>query len=192
MHSIPRCFFTTFLFTFFQQVIHCTVHKYIKVCPPSAGSSHSCRISGSACRSGSRCSDQGESGCYPGWCFVRQQHHHCFHRCVVSRSDKGTNCCRVMSIAYKQNKALRTVAFNSLMRCLTSLSSIYSLCVFSGLVMVAVIIGSKKVGINPDNMATPITASLGDLITLSLLAGVSTLFFFYRGQRSHTRKAPLY
>lgn len=50
--------------------------------------------------------------------------------------------------------------------------------------MVAVITGSRKLGINPDNVATPIAASLGDLITLSLLAGVSRLFFYYRGQRS--------
>lgn len=56
----------------------------------------------------------------------------------------------------------------------------------SGLVMVAVIIGSRKVGINPDNVATPIAASLGDLTTLSLLGGVSSLFFCYRGQRSHS------
>lgn len=40
--------------------------------------------------------------------------------------------------------------------------------------MIGVIIASRKVGINPDNVATPIAASLGDLITLSLLAGVST------------------
>lgn len=53
----------------------------------------------------------------------------------------------------------------------------------SGLVMVAVIVGSRKAGINPDNVATPIAASLGDLITLSLLAGVSSFFFCYRGQR---------
>uniref|UniRef100_A0A8D0CN63 Solute carrier family 41 member n=1 Tax=Scleropages formosus TaxID=113540 RepID=A0A8D0CN63_SCLFO len=38
-----------------------------------------------------------------------------------------------------------------------------------------------KVGINPDNVATPIAASLGDLITLSLLAGVSSALFQYRG-----------
>lgn len=44
----------------------------------------------------------------------------------------------------------------------------------TGLIMIGVIIASRKVGINPDNVATPIAASLGDLITLSLLAGVST------------------
>ncbi|XP_077429568.1 solute carrier family 41 member 1-like [Vanacampus margaritifer] len=50
----------------------------------------------------------------------------------------------------------------------------------TGLVMVAVIIGSRRVGVNPDNVATPIAASLGDVITLSLLAGVSSFFLCYR------------
>lgn len=60
--------------------------------------------------------------------------------------------------------------------------------------MVAVIIGSRRVGINPDNVATPIAASLGDLITLSVLAGVSSLFFCYKGERSrdHTKKRKLF
>lgn len=48
--------------------------------------------------------------------------------------------------------------------------------------MIGVIIGSRKVGINPDNVATPIAASLGDLITLSLLAGVSTALYEYIGE----------
>lgn len=39
--------------------------------------------------------------------------------------------------------------------------------------MIGVIIGSKKLGINPDNVATPIAASLGDLVTLALLSGIS-------------------
>lgn len=43
-----------------------------------------------------------------------------------------------------------------------------------GIIMIGVIVASRKVGINPDNVATPIAASLGDLITLSLLAGIST------------------
>ena len=43
--------------------------------------------------------------------------------------------------------------------------------------MVFVILVSRKVKINPDNIATPIAASLGDLTTLSLLAGVSMLLF---------------
>lgn len=52
----------------------------------------------------------------------------------------------------------------------------------AGLVMIGVIIGSRKVGINPDNVATPIAASLGDLITLSLLAGVSSTLYEYIGE----------
>uniref|UniRef100_A0A8C7E7K3 Solute carrier family 41 member n=1 Tax=Naja naja TaxID=35670 RepID=A0A8C7E7K3_NAJNA len=50
---------------------------------------------------------------------------------------------------------------------------------FLGLLMVGVIIGARKIGINPDNVATPIAASLGDLITLSLLAGISSILFRY-------------
>lgn len=53
-----------------------------------------------------------------------------------------------------------------------------------GLVMIGVIIGARKVGINPDNIATPIAASLGDLITLSLLAGISSTLFKYIGTES--------
>lgn len=47
--------------------------------------------------------------------------------------------------------------------------------------MIGVIIGARKIGINPDNVATPIAASLGDLITLSLLAGISSVLFRYIG-----------
>lgn len=57
----------------------------------------------------------------------------------------------------------------------------------TGLVMIAVIIGSKKVGINPDNVATPIAASLGDLITLSLLAGVSSTFYNFIGEDLYSK-----
>lgn len=101
-----------------------------------------------------------------------QQCHHCIHRCTVFRSDPDTSRSGV-----KKNE-LRLLRY--------SWSP-----VLSGLVMVAVIIGSRKVGINPDNVATPIAASLGDLITLSLLAGVSSFFFCYRGQRSHIKNQPL-
>lgn len=42
-----------------------------------------------------------------------------------------------------------------------------------GAIMIVVILISRKCGINPDNVATPIAASLGDLTTLSLLSGIS-------------------
>ena len=43
--------------------------------------------------------------------------------------------------------------------------------------MVLVIILSRKVNINPDNVATPIAASLGDLVTLSILSWVANMLF---------------
>ncbi|XP_061213147.1 solute carrier family 41 member 3 isoform X3 [Neopsephotus bourkii] len=46
-----------------------------------------------------------------------------------------------------------------------------------GLLMIGVVIGARKAGINPDNVATPIAASLGDFITLSLLAAFSSGLF---------------
>ena len=70
--------------------------------------------------------------------------------------------------------------------CLVCLTQNLSL-VSSGLIMIGVIIASRKVGINPDNVATPIAASLGDLITLSLLAGISTGLYKELGtQHKHT------
>lgn len=46
-----------------------------------------------------------------------------------------------------------------------------------GLVMVAVIVGSRRCHLNPDNVATPIAASLGDLTTLVLLSCTSSLIW---------------
>ena len=40
-----------------------------------------------------------------------------------------------------------------------------------------VIIASKRLNINPDNVATPIAASLGDLVTLSILSGLGTFLY---------------
>lgn len=49
--------------------------------------------------------------------------------------------------------------------------------------MVCIVIGARKLGVNPDNIATPIAASLGDLITLSILAFISSFFYKYKGRR---------
>uniref|UniRef100_A0A8C5GLK6 Solute carrier family 41 member n=1 Tax=Gouania willdenowi TaxID=441366 RepID=A0A8C5GLK6_GOUWI len=64
--------------------------------------------------------------------------------------------------------------------CASSITAAFTAAFSLGVVMVAVIISSKKFGINPDNVATPIAASLGDLITLSLLAGTSSFFYCYK------------
>ena len=42
----------------------------------------------------------------------------------------------------------------------------------SSIVMGIIVFFSLKVKINPDNVATPIAAALGDLVTLALFAGV--------------------
>nr|XP_006131317.1 solute carrier family 41 member 3 isoform X1 [Pelodiscus sinensis]XP_006131318.1 solute carrier family 41 member 3 isoform X1 [Pelodiscus sinensis]XP_025044545.1 solute carrier family 41 member 3 isoform X1 [Pelodiscus sinensis] len=63
--------------------------------------------------------------------------------------------------------------------CASSVMTAFIAALSLGLVMIGVIICARKVGINPDNIATPIAASLGDLITLSLLAGISSTLFKY-------------
>ncbi|KAI3371527.1 hypothetical protein L3Q82_024116, partial [Scortum barcoo] len=61
--------------------------------------------------------------------------------------------------------------------CSTSVSTAFVASLLQGIIMVGVIIGSKRMGINPDNVATPMAASIGDLITLALLACFSQLFY---------------
>jgi len=46
-----------------------------------------------------------------------------------------------------------------------------------GLVMIFVIIIARKVKVNPDNVATPIAASLGDVTTLGLLAWIADILY---------------
>ncbi|XP_006169834.1 solute carrier family 41 member 3 isoform X2 [Tupaia chinensis] len=52
-----------------------------------------------------------------------------------------------------------------------------------GVLMVCIVIGARRLGVNPDNVATPIAASLGDLVTLSILALVSSFFYRYKDSR---------
>uniref|UniRef100_A0A3B3R5F5 Solute carrier family 41 member n=1 Tax=Paramormyrops kingsleyae TaxID=1676925 RepID=A0A3B3R5F5_9TELE len=57
--------------------------------------------------------------------------------------------------------------------CSSSVATAFIASLLQGIIMVGVIVGSKKTGINPDNVATPIAASFGDLITLAILAFIS-------------------
>merc|ERR1712179_321033 len=45
------------------------------------------------------------------------------------------------------------------------------------LVMIFVIVGARRCRCNPDNIATPIAASLGDVVTLGLLAWISDVLY---------------
>lgn len=47
--------------------------------------------------------------------------------------------------------------------------------IFLGLITAAVIVFSRHCNINPDNVATPIAASLGDITSLALLSWISTV-----------------
>ena len=49
--------------------------------------------------------------------------------------------------------------------------------------MILVIVASHKCKINPDNIATPIAASLGDLTTLLILASIGGFLFRIIGKK---------
>ncbi|XP_035865263.1 solute carrier family 41 member 3 isoform X3 [Phyllostomus discolor] len=64
--------------------------------------------------------------------------------------------------------------------CASSVSTAFLAAFALGVLMVCIVIGARKLGVNPDNIATPIAASLGDLITLSILAFVSNFFYKHK------------
>ena len=66
---------------------------------------------------------------------------------------------------------------SALILCASSLITANIACLILGVCMVFVIIASNRLSIDPDNIATPIAASLGDVITLSLLAAFAQLIF---------------
>ncbi|KAL3852103.1 hypothetical protein ACJMK2_015789 [Sinanodonta woodiana] len=66
---------------------------------------------------------------------------------------------------------------HGLLLCASSMSTASLASLILGSVMVTVVILSRKFNINPDNVATPIAASLGDLTTLTLLSGLASLFY---------------
>lgn len=50
-----------------------------------------------------------------------------------------------------------------------------------GVLMIVIVMVSHHIKINPDNVATPIAASLGDLITLSLLSSIAHGLYQIKG-----------
>ncbi|CAL8262900.1 unnamed protein product [Merluccius merluccius] len=66
---------------------------------------------------------------------------------------------------------------HAILLCSISLTTAFMASLLQGFIMVALILGSKKLGINPDNVATPMAASFGDLITLAFLASFSRWFY---------------
>uniref|UniRef100_A0A8C9UXK0 Solute carrier family 41 member n=1 Tax=Scleropages formosus TaxID=113540 RepID=A0A8C9UXK0_SCLFO len=74
---------------------------------------------------------------------------------------------------------------HAILLCSSSVATAFIASLLQGIIMVGVIVGSKKTGINPDNVATPIAASFGDLITLAILAFISQGLYNCLGKNSH-------
>ncbi|KRY37029.1 Solute carrier family 41 member 2 [Trichinella spiralis] len=64
----------------------------------------------------------------------------------------------------------------------SSMSTGISASFFLSLVMISVILLCRYFGINPDNVATPIAASLGDLVTLTMLAYIGSFYLLIIGR----------
>lgn len=66
---------------------------------------------------------------------------------------------------------------HGLLLCASSVVTSSMASLLLGFIMVFVILMSRHLKINPDNVATPIAASLGDLITLALLSWFASLLY---------------
>ncbi|XP_060766630.1 solute carrier family 41 member 1-like [Neoarius graeffei] len=80
----------------------------------------------------------------------------------------------IVAIIFGWNPEGQIKIGHAVLLCASSVATAFIASLLLGFIMTSVIIGSRKVGINPDNVATPIAASLGDLVTLALLSGIST------------------
>jgi len=69
------------------------------------------------------------------------------------------------------------VWFDTLLLCSSSMLTASIASAVLGCLMVGVVLISRKLGINPDNVVTPIAASLGDLTTLFMLAVISDFMY---------------
>lgn len=52
-------------------------------------------------------------------------------------------------------------------------------CLVLDFVMIAVILISRRLHVNPDNVATPLAASVGDVVSITLLANIASLLYVY-------------
>lgn len=57
-----------------------------------------------------------------------------------------------------------------------------------GCVIMFIILVSERFKINPDNIATPIASSMGDLVTLGILSGFGTLLYIASKQQITSNK----
>lgn len=50
--------------------------------------------------------------------------------------------------------------------------------------MIGVIVVTHRLHMNPDNLATPVAASIGDVVSISLLAQIASAFFHIHGEQN--------
>lgn len=72
---------------------------------------------------------------------------------------------------------------NTLILCASSLLTANIACFVLGTLMILVIVGSHKVNIDPDNVASPVAASVGDMTTAALLAVIAHSLYTYSEQQ---------
>ncbi|XP_074646539.1 solute carrier family 41 member 1-like [Tubulanus polymorphus] len=72
---------------------------------------------------------------------------------------------------------------HGLLLCCSSIVTASIASLILGAIMILVVLGSRQCKINPDNVATPIAASLGDVTTLSLLAAISGVLYHAIGKQ---------
>uniref|UniRef100_A0A1I8BDE7 Divalent cation transporter n=1 Tax=Meloidogyne hapla TaxID=6305 RepID=A0A1I8BDE7_MELHA len=95
-------------------------------------------------------------------------------KCCIDRST--SHCCdaAAMALSWIPRGQLDWEHATLLGAAAVSTASFASL--FLSLVMIAVIMAAKRWDVNPDNIATPIAASLGDLTTLTILSVFGSVF----------------
>lgn len=71
----------------------------------------------------------------------------------------------------------RFVADHAMLLTASSMFTATTSCFVLDFVLVAVILLSNKFKMNPDNLATPLAASIGDVVSLSLLSFIASLLF---------------
>ncbi|XP_076237053.1 solute carrier family 41 member 3 isoform X2 [Calliopsis andreniformis] len=66
---------------------------------------------------------------------------------------------------------------NCLLLAVSSVCTATSSCFILDFIMIAVIMISYRLKMNPDNLATPLAASVGDVVSISVLSAVASAFF---------------
>ncbi|PSN44967.1 Solute carrier family 41 member 2 [Blattella germanica] len=68
-------------------------------------------------------------------------------------------------------------ARHALLLSAASVTTATSSCFVLDLVMIGVVVVSYKLKMNPDNLATPVAASIGDVVSITLLANIASAFY---------------